>query len=117
MPITLEEISRLRKSCVKHKFGAVRCERNKIKFPSKLERSYYDQLNLRKQSGEVLFFLRQVAFDLPGGVRYICDFQVFLSSGEIEFIDTKGKDTPISIAKRKMVEDLYPLEIKIVRRV
>jgi hypothetical protein len=102
---------------VKHKFGAVRCERDGQKFPSKLERRYYDMLKLRQSSGEVVFFLRQVAFDLPGGVRYICDFQVFLANGEIDFVDTKGRDTPMSIAKRKIVESLYPIEIKIVSKV
>ena len=102
---------------VRHKFGAVRCQRDEIKFPSKLERSYYDMLKLRQQAGEVLFFLRQVPFDLPGGVRYVSDYQVFLSDGTVEFIDVKGKDTPLSLAKRKMVESLYPVEIKIVNKV
>lgn len=101
---------------VRHKFGAVKCERDGKKFPSKLEARYYDQLKLRQKLGEVLFFLRQVAFDLAGGVRYVCDFQVFLADGTVEFIDTKGRDTPMSIAKRKMVEDLYPLQIKIVSK-
>lgn len=100
---------------LKHKFGAKRCETDGIKFPSKLEAKYYGLLKLRQQAGEVLFFLRQVAFDLPGGVRYFSDFQVFLADGTVEFIDTKGRDTPISIAKRKMVEDLYPVEIRIVK--
>jgi len=101
----------------RHKFGAVRCERDEKKFPSKLERRYYDQLKIRQASGEVVFFLRQIPFDLPGNVRYLCDFQLFLANGSIEFVDTKGRDTPLSIAKRKMVEDLYPVEIKIVTRV
>lgn len=76
--------------------------------------SYYEWL---KKRDDVLFFLRQVPFDLPGGVKYVCDFQVFLTDGTIEFIDTKGFDTSIAIAKRKMVEDLYPITIKIVSKV
>lgn len=102
---------------IRHKFGAVRCESDGKKFPSKLERNYYNQLVIRQKSGDVLFFLRQIGFDLPGNVRYFADFQVFLPDGTVEFIDTKGKDTPISIAKRKMVEDLYPVTIKIVNKV
>lgn len=101
----------------KHKFGAIRCERDQKKFPSKLERAYYDQLKIRQSNGEVLFFLRQIPFDLPGGVRYVCDFQVFFTNGDMMFVDTKGKDTPMSIAKRKMVEELYPIEIVIVNKV
>jgi hypothetical protein len=118
MPISLDDVNALRKRKVqKHKFGAISCERDQKKFPSRLERRYYDQLKLRQSSGEVVFFLRQVAFDLPGNVRYVCDFQVFLANGEVEFIDTKGRDTAMSLAKRKMVEDLYPVEIKIVTKV
>lgn len=102
---------------IRHKFGAVRCERSGIKFPSMLERNYYDQLCMRQRAGDVMFFLRQPCFDLPGGVKYLGDFVVFLADGTVEFVDTKGKDTAISIAKRKMVEDLYPINIKIVKKV
>lgn len=67
-------------------------------------------------SGEVLFFLCQVPFSLPG-MKYIADFQVFLADGTVEFIDVKGRDTPMSKAKRKAVEELYPVTIKIVTKV
>ena len=117
MPISAADIAKMRKNLKKHKFKAKPCERDDKKFPSKLERKYYDQLKFKQSFGEVVFFLRQVSFDLPGGVRYVCDFQVFYSNGDIEFIDTKGVDTPMSKAKRKMVEDLYPVEIKIVTKV
>ena len=118
MAITVEDFHALRKSkVVRHKFGAVSCERDQKKFPSRLERRYYDQLKHRQSSGEVIFFLRQVPFDLLGGVRYVCDFAVFLADGTVEFVDTKGRDTTLSAAKRKIVEDLYPLKIKIVTKV
>lgn len=102
---------------IKHKFNAKRCEYENIKFPSKLERDFYIQLKMRQVAGEVLFFLRQVPFELLGGMKYVVDFQVFYSNGEIEFIDTKGFDTQLSITKRKMVEDAYPIEIKIIKKV
>jgi hypothetical protein len=118
MPITLEDLGQLRKrKAQKHKFGAVSCERDQKKFPSRLERRYYDQLKVRQSRGEVVMFLRQIPFDLPGGVKYVCDFQVFLADGTVEFIDTKGRDTAMSLAKRKMVEELYPVEIIIVTKV
>ncbi|MBA2307222.1 DUF1064 domain-containing protein [Candidatus Dependentiae bacterium] len=101
----------------RHKFGAIPCERDGKKFPSKLEARYYDKLLMLQSSGQVIFFLRQIPFDLPGSVRYVCDFQVFYSNGEVSFIDTKGKDTPLSQAKRKIVEDLYPIRIEIVSKV
>lgn len=106
-----------KKRIVKHKFHAVKCESDSIKFPSKLEKNYYEHLKLKQKAGEVLFFLRQVGFDIGGGVKYFCDFEVFYADGSVEFIDTKGQDTPLSIAKRKIVEDNYPIEIKIVNKV
>lgn len=100
---------------IRHKFGAKRCETDGIKFPSKLEAKYYGLLKIRQQAGEVIFFLRQVPFYLPGGIKYVVDFQVFLADGTVEFIDTKGKDTPLSLSKRTICEALYPIEIRIVK--
>lgn len=118
MPISEEDLKSIRThKAQRHKFGAVRCEIDGKKFPSRLERRYYEQLLLRQKGGDVIFFLRQVPFDLPGGVKYVTDFQVFLSDGSVEFVDTKGRDTQMSIAKRKIVESLYPVEIKIVTKV
>ena len=48
----------------KHKFDAIPCERDGKKFPSKLERRYYDKLQILQKAGEVLFFLRQITLDL-----------------------------------------------------
>lgn len=101
----------------KHKFSAKKCERDGRKFPSLLERRYYDQLKIRERAGDVLFFLCQVPFHLPGNVKYVCDFQIFLKNGEVEFVDTKGFDTALSIAKRKLVESVYPVKIKIIKEV
>ncbi len=101
----------------KHKFHAIRTKVDGKNFDSKIESRYYQLLKHRQACGEVLFFLRQVPFQLPGNVKYVSDFEVFLSDGTIEFIDVKGRDTPMSIAKRKMVEDLYPVNIKIVTKV
>jgi hypothetical protein len=111
------DFSKPYKTAKKHKFSAQSCERDGIKFPSKLERSYYDQLVLRQLAGDVIFFLRQVPFHLPGGVKYVVDFMVFLDTGDVEFIDTKGIDTTTSRTKRKIVEDLYPVKIKIIKKV
>lgn len=65
-------------------------------------------------SGDVLFFLRQVPFELPGGVKHFIDFEVFFADGTVEFVEVKGLDTPMGKAKRKMVEDLYPIKITVV---
>lgn len=100
---------------VKHKFHAQKCESDGIKFPSKAERAYYQRLKLLQASGEVLFFLRQVPLHLPGNVKYIVDFVVFTSDGEVKFVDVKGVSTPVFEIKKKQVEALYPIKIEVVK--
>lgn len=97
---------------IRHKFFAKPTGCDGIKFPSKKEANYYRQLQMAQKAGIVLFFLRQVPFSLPGGVTYRCDFQVFYVSGEVYFIDVKGMKTKEYIAKKKMVEALYPVTIR-----
>jgi len=99
----------------RHKFNAKACESDGIKFSSKAERSYYHRLQAMQKTGDVLFFLRQVPFDLPGGIRYFVDFQVFHCDGSIAFVDVKGMSTPIFLLKKKQVENLYPVEIEVFK--
>lgn len=95
-----------------HKFHARRVELDGISFDSKREAGYYLELKLRVSAGEVLFFLRQVPFDLPGNVRYRTDFMEFHSDGTVHFVDVKGVRTKGYIMKKKQVEALYPVEIE-----
>ena len=97
---------------MRHKFHAVQTILDGIKFPSKKQAAYYAQLKLRQRTGEVVFFMREVPFHLPGGIRYVVDFQVFLASGEVEFVDVKGVKTAMYILKKKQVEAIYPIKIK-----
>jgi hypothetical protein len=96
---------------IKHKFRAKPQEYDGIKFASKKETQRYIHLQNLQKSGEVLFFLRQVPFYLPGGVKYVLDFLVFWSDGSVTMEDVKGLKTPMYIAKKKMVESIYPIEI------
>ena len=98
-----------------HKYRAKSCEEDNIRFSSKAERAFYRSLKMKKQMGEVLFFLRQVPFHLPGSVKYIVDFVVFTSDGEVKFIDVKGVSTPVFEIKKKQVEALYPIKIEVVK--
>lgn len=101
----------------RHKFKAKQTINDGIRFHSKLESNYYSTLKLRQRGGDVLFFLRQVPFYLPGGVKYVCDFQEFHTDGTVHFVDVKGMETPEFKAKKKMVEALYPIEIEIIKKV
>jgi len=100
---------------VRHKFGAKRTERDGIKFDSKLEARYYSKLKIAQESGDLVFFLRQVPFHLPGGVRYVVDFQEFWADGEVKFTDVKGMETAEFKTKKKLVESLYPITINVVK--
>jgi len=99
---------------VRHKFHAVATECDGIKFSSKKEARFYEQLKFRQKTGEVVFFLRQVPIHLPGGVKLVVDFQVFFRDGTCGFIDTKGVETESFKAKRRMVEAIYPIKIETV---
>ena len=100
---------------MKHKYAAVATEVDGIRFDSKKEARYYAGLKIKQAAGEVVQFLRQVPFHLPGGVRYVCDFMEFRANGTVHFIDTKGVLTESFKAKKRMVEAIYaPIIIEIV---
>ena len=92
---------------IRHKFHARITEMDGIKFSSQKEAAYYQKLKTLKAGGAVLFFLRQVPFHLPGGVRFVIDFVEFWADGFVRFVDTKGFKTESYRAKKRMVEELY----------
>ncbi len=101
---------------MRHKYHANPTESHGIRFDSKREARYYDVLLLRVQAGEVIQFLRQIPFHLPGNVRYVCDFLEFHRDGTVHFVDVKGVETESFKAKKRMVEDLYtPIKIEVVK--
>jgi len=100
---------------MRHKFHAQPTEFDGIKFASKAEARYYGQLKLRQRAGEVVFFLMQVPFRIPGNVKYVCDFMEFHADGSVHFVDVKGQVLPMFVTKRKIVEALYPIEIEVVK--
>jgi len=102
---------------VYHKFKANPTKVDNIKFSSKLEAKYYEQLKLRQKSGEVLFFLRQVPMAIPGNKKYVVDFLEFHSNGEVVFTEVKGMRIPLGELKISLVEDLYPIKINVVSKV
>ena len=84
-----------------------------MKFQSQKEAKYYDQLCLLQKMGEIIFFLRQVPFHLPGNVVYRVDFVEFHKDGTVRFIDVKGYETPEFIRNKKIDESLYPITIEV----
>lgn len=101
---------------MRHKYRAQPQRIDSIHFASKLEGAYYQQLKLSQKAGQVLFWIRQPRFDLPGE-QYVADFLVWLSDGSCEIVDCKGFETPAFKRKRKLLESIYPFELTIVKKV
>lgn len=97
---------------IKHKYHAKPTKCDGIRFDSKKEAAYYQELKLKQKAGLVIFFLRQVPFHLPGGVVLRVDFQEFREDGTVHFVDVKGVRTEQYIAKKRMVEAIYPVTIE-----
>ncbi len=83
-------------------------------FDSKLEAQRYQQLKLLWLAGEVLWFVRQVPFEIPGHRVYKADFVVIWASRDVTVEDAKGCDDPLSKLKRDQVEQLFRLKIELI---
>lgn len=86
------------------------------RFDSQLERDYYEQLVLRWKAGDILWFVRQVTFELEGGVKYRADF-VVVTAASVEVVDTTGVMTQAKINKLKQVRARYGIDVQLVRKV
>jgi hypothetical protein len=83
------------------------------RFDSRLEWRCFEWLKARQVGGELLWFTRQVPFELEGGVVYRSDFLAALTGGGVEVIDAKGRDTQASRNKRKQVLARYGVEVRL----
>lgn len=113
--ISPEYLQQIFQKKLRHKFNAKPTNIDDKRFPSKAESKYYQLLKTLQERGVVLFFLRQVPFDLPGGITYRLDFLVFYSDGDIKFIDVKGFKTKDFIMKKKLLEETYPIQLEIIK--
>lgn len=98
------------------KYGNRRTEFNGFKFDSAHEAEIYQELLLRVKAGELICVLRQVAFDLPGGIRYIADFVAIAPDMSVEGIyDAKSEATKrdkVYVIKRKLMAATYGFKIR-----
>lgn len=83
-----------------------------IRFDSKKEARYYEQLKIRRQLGVVSYWLRQVPLHLPGGSKYVVDFVVFYTDDRApDYVDVKGRETQVFRLKKREVEHQYPIRL------
>lgn len=97
------------------KYGNQRVEVDGKRFDSKHEAEVYGELMLRRRAGELRVVVRQVSFDLPGGIRYIADFVTLDRDGRIEVIDAKSAATRknrVYINKKKQMLSEWGIEIR-----
>ena len=97
-----------------NKHCAVLTECDGIKFSSKKEARYYQELRARQHIGKVKFFLMQVPFRLPGAAKHLLDFVEFWTDGSVHFVEVKGRDLPMGKLKRHQVEEIYGIKIVVV---
>lgn len=85
---------------------------------SRAEWRDYQNLDLMIKSGDVIRWVPQVSFRLPGfprAVYYRCDALVWWANGRVTVRDAKGAETRDFINKRKLMMSTYGLEIELVR--
>lgn len=83
-----------------------------IRFDSKKEARYYEQLKILMATGDVRYWLRQVPLHLPGGSKYVVDFVVFYTNHpDPDYVDVKGRETAVFRLKKREIEHHYPIRI------
>ena len=103
------------------KFKNIHTEVDGIRFDSKKEAEYYGQLKIRKKSGDIEGFVRQMTFKIEvNGVHicdYRCDFVVYPPGKPAEVIDVKSPTTakmPEFRIKKALMKAVHNIDIKIV---
>lgn len=94
------------------KYKNKRVERDGKKFDSIREADAYSELVLRRAAGEIKLILRQVPFDLPGGIRYFADFCIIDKEGKFRVLDAKGAKTRVYINKKKQLKAIWGIDIE-----
>jgi hypothetical protein len=91
---------------------------------SKLEMAYRKHLDMLSKavnpSQRVVDIKEQFPFVCTvNGVKictYLCDFAIEYADGRIEYVDVKGVSTDVFRIKKKLVEALFPVKIKLVKK-
>lgn len=122
---SIRRTSLTRRTSTRSKYNAKKVVIDNIKFDSKAEAAYYQQLKLLKMSGEVVSFDLQPEFILQDSfvkngkkyhaIKYRADFLVRYKDGHEELIDVKGMLTKEFRIKQKLFELRYMQSIKCLK--
>ena len=97
------------------KYGNRRTESDGKRFDSKHEAKVYEELRLRCLGGEFIGLALQVAFYLPGGIKYVADFVAFLPDGGYVVMDAKSEATrkdKVYRLKKRLMKECRKIEIQ-----
>lgn len=104
----------LSKEKKRSKYGNRRVEVDGKKFDSEHEARVYEELMLRVRAGELRCVMRQVPFDLPGGIRYFADFVTVGADLRVTVLDAKSEATRknrVYINKKKQMLACNGIEV------
>ena len=89
-----------------------------IRFHSKAEAEHYGDLKLLQRAGQSSGLELQPKFSLTINGQncgsYYADF-AYEEDGERVVIDVKGRDTPMSRLKRKLVKAIHNVDVRVVQ--
>lgn len=97
------------------KYGNQKTESGGKRFDSKHEANVYEQLRLRCLAGEFIALGCQVAFYLPGGIKYIADFVAMQPDGTSVVFDAKSEATrkdKVYRLKRRLMKACNNIDIQ-----
>ena len=92
---------------LQHKYSAVNVERDGFKFSSEEEELRYDELKFLVMTGDIIMFLHQVPFRMPGST-YWADFMVFWWDDEITIEEVTGVKTAAYKKQKEMMAVHFP---------
>lgn len=101
---------------VGNKYGAVKTERNGLKFDSRAEATRWDELVLLERAGVITNLRRQVRFPLHVNGELVCTYvadYVYVDENLDTIVeDKKGHRTQVYILKRKLMKAVHGIEIR-----
>ena len=97
------------------KYGNVKTEQDGKVYDSKREAARAGELKLLQKAGKIVAYAEQVAFLLPGDVRYIADFVIMEMDGTYTVEDVKSAATRLDKVyriKKKLMRQTHGIEIR-----
>ena len=111
---------------VHRKYGNQKTQFAGLTFDSKAEARRYGELQALERMGLISNLRRQVPIELVPGVklwgaararpaiRLVVDF-CYQEQGATVWEDTKGMETPLSLAKRHMAKALHGIDVRVTK--